>query len=88
MAQVVWTRRAALDVIAIRNYVAAFNPGASRRLAKRLIAAAESLEQFPERARVGTGGLRELTLIPPYIIRYRAVGDRVIIVEIRHAALG
>jgi toxin ParE1/3/4 len=88
LAEVIWTRRAALDVIAIRNYVAEFNPSAARRLSNRLISAAESLEQFSSRGRLAEGGYRELTLIPPYIIRYRVVGDRVIVVEIRHSALG
>ena len=88
MAEVIWTRRAALDVIAIRNYVAEFNPSAARRLSNRLTSAAGSLEQFSNRGRLAEGGYRELTLIPPYIIRYRVVGDRVIVVEIRHSALG
>ncbi|NBB59788.1 type II toxin-antitoxin system mRNA interferase toxin, RelE/StbE family [Pseudomonas sp. ODNR1LW] len=88
MAEVIWTRRAALDVIAIRNYVAEFNPSAARRLSNRLISAAESLEQFANRGRLTEGGYRELTLIPPYIIRYRVAGERVIVVEIRHSAQG
>jgi len=55
-------------------------------MAKRLIAAAEALTLFPERGRSISRNRRELTVVPPYLIRYRIYGDRVIILEVRHGA--
>jgi len=70
----------------IRAYVAQFSPLAAQRLAARLVSAARSLEHSPDRGRPISRGRRELTIIPPYLIRYTHLGDRVAILEIRHAA--
>ena len=86
MAQVVWTRGAARDLAAIRIYIAQFSPLAAQRLAARLVAAARSLETSPDRGRPITRDRRELTIIPPYLIRYLHAADRVLILEIRHGA--
>jgi len=86
VVQVVWTRGAAREIQAIRAYVAQFSPLAAQRLAIRLVQAARSLEHSPDRGRPITRGRRELTIIPPYLIRYSHVGDRVLILEIRHGA--
>lgn len=86
VVQVVWTRRAASELRAIRVYIAEFNPTAAERLAARLVTAARSLETFPDRGRPISLGRRELTLIPPYLIRYERDGGRVAILEIRHGA--
>lgn len=86
MAQVVWTRRALADLTAIRRYIGQFSPLAAQRMAIRLRSAAESLADHPERGRLATATLRELVVVPPYVIRYY-VGDGVVnIVRIRHAA--
>jgi len=55
-------------------------------MAERLLAAADSLEEFAERGRPIDEGRRELTIIRPYLIRYRVAGDAVFILRIRHAA--
>jgi plasmid stabilization system protein ParE len=86
MVQVVWTRRAALGLRAIRAYVRSANPIAAERLTLRLIAAAQALETLPERGRRIAGNRRELTVVHPYLIRYRFDGESVIITEIRHGA--
>ena len=86
MVQVVWTRRAAADVIAIRAYIGQFNPLAAQRMAIRLIAAGESLVTYPERSRSSSGGRRELATVPPYLIRYRIRGETVEIITVRHGA--
>ena len=86
MVRVILTRRAASDLRGIGDYVAQFNPLAAQRLAARLLSAAHSLESFPERGRRISGDRRELTLIHPYLIRYRFDGERVTITEIRHGA--
>lgn len=86
MAQVVWTKRALADLMAIREYIGRFIPLAAQRIAARLRSAAESLAEHPERGRLATGTLRELVVAPPYVIRYYFGDDAVRIVRIRHAA--
>lgn len=80
----VWTSEAVDNLDSIFTYVAAFNISAAARLAQRLNAAANSLVEQPERGRLIAKGLRELTVIHPYLIRYRIAEDAVIILRIRH----
>ena len=86
MAQVVWTRGAALELRAIRAYIDQFSPLAAQRMAARLVQAVRSLETLPDRGRPISRGRRELAVIAPYLIRYRHEGGRVVILEIRHGA--
>ena len=86
MAEVVWTWRALADLAAIRDYIGQFSPLAARRMALRLKAAADSLAEHPERGRLTTATLRELVVVPPYVIRYHVGDGTVSIVRIRHAA--
>ena len=51
-----------------------------------LIALADSLAEFSERGREAGDGRREMTIVPPYILRYRVEKDRVVILRIRHGA--
>ena len=55
-------------------------------MAMRLKRAGDSLGEHAERTRAVGQGLRELTAIPPYILRYQVTADAVIIVRIRHGA--
>lgn len=84
MAQIIWTRRALVRLELIRAYVSQFDPDAAQWLAERLIQAGNSLQTFPERGRPATRGRRELVTVPPYVIRYKVDGDRVIISDIKH----
>lgn len=86
MGEVVWSRRALADLIAIRAYIGQFSPLAAQSMARRLKGAADSLAEHPERGRKATATLRELVAIPPYVIRYRVADGVVMIVRIRHAA--
>ncbi|KRA56700.1 addiction module toxin RelE [Caulobacter sp. Root655] len=86
MVQVVWTRRALSDLATIRTYIGQFSPLAAQRMAVRLKRAGDSLAEHPDRGRMAGAGLRELTTIPPYILRYQAGADIVTILRIRHAA--
>jgi plasmid stabilization system protein ParE len=72
---------------AIRAYIAQFSPLAAQRMAQRLVAAGESLDQRPERGRRITANIRELTVIRLYIIRYQIQGATVSIIRIRHGAM-
>ena len=86
MHRIEWTDDAVANLDAIVDYVAAFNPAAAGRLAERLIAVADSLAEFPERGRDAGGGRREMTIVWPYVLRYRVDPDRVTILRIRHGA--
>ena len=84
--EIVWTEEAIAHLEAIVAYVEAFNPAAAERLGQRLIAVADSLAEFSERGRDAGSGLREMTTVWPYILRYRVETDRVIILRVRHGA--
>ena len=86
MRAIVWTDEAVGHLEAIVSYIAAFNPAAAQRLGQRLVALADSLAEFSERGRDVGGGRREMTIVPPYVLRYRIDGQRVIILRIRHGA--
>jgi plasmid stabilization system protein ParE len=86
LVQVVWTRRATADLVSIRAYIGQDSPLAGIRMAHRLKGAGDSLGLFPDRGRWAGGGVREWTVIYPYIIRY-TVGDAVVrILRIKHGA--
>ncbi|MES2442208.1 MAG: type II toxin-antitoxin system RelE/ParE family toxin [Pseudomonadota bacterium] len=55
-------------------------------MADKLDAAANGLQDFPNRGRPASNGLRELPAVPPYLIRYRVDGDWVFITEVIHSA--
>jgi plasmid stabilization system protein ParE len=84
MARIVWTREALHSIELIRAHIQQFDPGAAQRMARRLIEAADSLRDFPDRGRPVAGCYRELPIVPPSVIRYRVDADRVLILRIRH----
>jgi len=55
-------------------------------MARRLLGAGSALDQQPHRGRSIGKGRRELTTIPPYLIRYRIDGTTITILEVRHGA--
>lgn len=86
MRHIVWTDEAVANLEAIVTYISEFNPAAATRLAERLIAVADSLAEFSERGRDAGEGRREMTIVPPYVLRYRVESERVIILRVRHGA--
>jgi plasmid stabilization system protein ParE len=86
MRQIVWTDEAVANLDAIVTYVGAFNPAAAQHLARRMIEVADSLAEFSERGRDVGDGRREMTIVRPYILRYRPTAERVYILRIRHSA--
>lgn len=54
-------------------------------MALRLVSAAMSLEDHPNRGR-SAGRFRELATVPPYLIRYKVTADTVEVLRIKHAA--
>ncbi|MEO6091982.1 MAG: type II toxin-antitoxin system RelE/ParE family toxin [Novosphingobium sp.] len=86
MGRIVWAEEAIEHLEAIVAYISTFNPAAAVRLGERLIAVADSLDEFSERGRPVGGGKREMTTVWPYVLRYRVEGDAVIILRIRHGS--
>lgn len=86
MPNIVWTEDAVEHLEAIVTYVSVYDPAAAQRLAQRLIELADSLAEFPQRGRDAGDGRREMTVVWPYILRYRVQGDTVFILRIRHGA--
>jgi len=84
--RVIWTDQVIADLETISLYLADISPKAAARFFIRLKAAGDSPALFAERGRPSGRGTRELTLVKPYIIRYRVAEDRVYVVTVRHAA--
>jgi toxin ParE1/3/4 len=85
--QVIWSPAALREIEHIYRYIAQFNPHAAQNMVMEILAAGDSLETFPYRGRAVPGTqLRETTLAPPYIIRYRIAADHVRILRVRHSA--
>jgi plasmid stabilization system protein ParE len=84
--RIVWTDEARAGLVGIQAYIDQFNPSAAQRLGARLVAAAESLADYPDVGRRVQGRIRELTFVRPYVIRYTVLEDRVVILRIRHGA--
>ncbi len=83
-----WQARALEDLAHIRDYIAADNPEAARRIARRLHDAVQSLREMPEIGRPGrVPGTRELVVAgTPFIIPYRVRDGIVEILRVMHAA--
>jgi plasmid stabilization system protein ParE len=84
LTTVIGSPSAIADLLRIRGYIAQFNPGEASGMAARLIEAGNSLQRLPDRGRPAGDGLREWTLVHPYVIRYEIVGREVHILGVRH----
>lgn len=85
--RVIWSPAALREIEHIYRYIARFNPHAAPDMAGEILAAGDSLERLPYRGRAVPGtGLRELTIVYPYIIRYRVAAGHVRILRVRHGA--
>ena len=84
MVEVVWTREALSHLDLIVTYLRQFDPDAAARFAGALVDAADSLAEFPERGRPAGNDTRELSIVPPYVIRYDIAESAVRILAIRH----
>ncbi|HBI20309.1 MULTISPECIES: type II toxin-antitoxin system RelE/ParE family toxin [unclassified Brevundimonas] len=83
-----WTDEALADLLDAYAFIAADNPSAAERVQDRLIEAARTLSDMPNRGREGRqAGTRELTVLgTPYLIVY-AVGDEAVtILRLWHGA--
>ena len=86
MRRLIWSTDALDDLRAIRSYIEEASPPAASRVAAALVEASSSLVDFPYRGRPVRSGVRELTSVRPYVIRYAVLSDEIRIVFIRHGA--
>ena len=86
MARVVWPLATVNAINDILAYIEPIDAAAAARVCRRLFELGDSLQDFPQRGRIGPDGTRELTGVPPYILRDRVIGDDVVIVDVRHGA--
>lgn len=85
--KLVWTRPAREDRKAIREYIAADNPGAALDLDELLSEKAARLLDHPGLGRPGRlEGTRELVAHRNYILIYDVAGDLVRVLRVLHAA--
>jgi len=86
--QITWHRRARQDLQAVREYIAAVNPGAARQVAQRILQAVGLLVEQPSLGRPGrVPETRELVITgTPYIAAYRVVDDMIVILRVLHGA--
>jgi toxin ParE1/3/4 len=84
----IWTKRAIDDLIAIADTINAINPRAAIGVRNKIRQSAERLPEFPLSGRAGrVAGTRELVVSGlPYIIPYRVRDGRIEILAIFHAA--
>jgi plasmid stabilization system protein ParE len=87
MRRVVWSEEARENLKSAQVYISGFNVSASRRLALRIIDLTDSLKMMPDRGRLIRSGVRELTSVRPYVIRYAVLPGEVRILSVRHSAL-
>lgn len=85
--KLVWTRPAREDRKAIREYIAADNPGAALDLDELLSEKAARLVDHPGLGRPGrVQGTRELVAHRNYILIYDLAGDLLRVLRVLHAA--
>lgn len=88
-----WTKRAATDLLAIGDYVAADNPAAARAWVEQLRERATGVAETPGAGRIGPeldrDDVREVFL-RSYRIVYRAVHDGIVVLTVfeGHRLLG
>ena len=85
--RIVWFRSAVLDLEEARAYIARNDPDAARRVASRILDAADRVSEHPGTGRPGrVPGTREL-VVPgtPYLIPYRVRDGVIEILRVFHA---
>jgi plasmid stabilization system protein ParE len=86
-----FAREARNDLVRLRAFIAAHDPAAAERAARRLIRGIERLMRFPRLGRrvtvtPGEAAPDEIRdwLVGDYVVRYLIAGDRVIVLRVWH----
>ena len=90
MADIRWLPEALDDLKRLHEFIEPHSPDAAKRAVDTLIAAVGTLAEYPEKGRPWDLEMdfRELPVkfgVRGYVIRYRHVGEEVIIVRVWHA---
>jgi addiction module RelE/StbE family toxin len=89
VTRILWSPQALLDLEAIRDYIARDSPRYAELVLRRLVAAVERLETFPQSGRIvperNTEDIREV-IVKPYRIVYRLRPQQVEIVTVFRAS--
>ena len=85
---IIWRRTALDDLEAARQYIAAENPRAAKRIYAAILSSVERLAGFPGMGRPGrVDGTRELVVQGTrYLVAYAVVASRVMILAVMHEA--
>lgn len=85
---ITWLRKALDNLEAEARFIAAEDPQAARKIVARIMAAVALLGAQPELGRPGRlPGTRELVVSrTPYLVPYRVVGGRVVILRVFHSS--
>lgn len=88
MRPVVWSRRAARNLAAVRRYIEQFNPGAAQSTAKRILESVQAIAEHPHIGRAGRDGrTREFPVAgTPYLIVYLVQDATLEIAAVLHGA--
>lgn len=81
-----WSDDARAELDSIISYLMQFDPAAAARIATKLFDCAESLTTFPHRGRAIGRGMRQISTVYPYLIRYSVEAGRVEIARVYHGA--
>ena len=84
--EVLWVPSAKSNLIEIISYIAQFDETAAYRIGTRLRDATEILAEHPRIGRSVGRGIRQLSTVYPYLIRYRVRRDLIEIISVRHGA--
>jgi toxin ParE1/3/4 len=84
--QIVWTKRAVLNLHHVREFIRVDNPAAVEKVGAKIEAAVLQLARFPQAGRAGkASGTREIMVTgTPYFAVYRLRGDAVEILRVLH----
>jgi toxin ParE1/3/4 len=84
-----WTRGASRNLEQAFHYIQQENPGAARKVIRKVVQAVESLIEHPHMGRPGrVFDTRELIVIgTPYIVPYRVRYHKIEILRVLHAAM-
>jgi toxin ParE1/3/4 len=87
LTRVIWTRQALDDIEAIRDFIARDSVAYADHLVRRVLTAADRLEQFPMSGRVvperGLETLREI-IHERYRLVYRITDEQVVVITVFH----
>ncbi len=86
--QVVWSNDALDDLRHLRAYIRKENEVAAEQIAKRILEVVDTLRVHPSLGRAGrVPGTREMAVTgTPYLLPYKVIEDRLVIVRVLHGA--